>query len=141
MTMWDKLKEMNRKGLKDELFGPEYQIRVWVFRTALALTFILLVAAVVVDGTAWKSMSFHCPEDGPSCMNPYHPENHPILMQSTVRENCPDPDLCAIPSFMPGETWGAVPSILTRLFGYIVGLIWLAAFIYNHVVYNLEGKK
>lgn len=136
-SLYERLKEFNRKGLRERVFPTGYIINFWVFRVALGLCFILLFFAVFAEGFDFSSrVYFHCPVDGPSCPNPYSK----LDMYAAFRV-CPDPGLCEIETFYPGESFGDKPSFLIDYFLEIVLFIWAGAFGLNHLVFNGEGKK
>jgi len=136
--IYQRLKELNRKGLRHLIFKDHYVINVWVFRSALALSVLLLMAtAASTGGDLADHIYFYCPEEGPVCPNPFYSGEGSLYPGPP----CPDPFLCPIKEFAPGESYGTEPFFLMKNFGFIILLIWAAAFAVNHYQFNGEGKK
>lgn len=133
--IYERLREINRRGLLDSM-APDYKIDKRIFRAALLITLLLAFIAAAEAGFQWRAVSFSCPSDGPTCFNPFNPENAPGYLRPSVAAKCPDPDLCRIVKFAPGETWGGHPSFLMEHFGLVVLVLWGGALVYNHVENN-----
>lgn len=128
---WEDLKELNKKGLKSKFF-PGYVFNKWLMRGALFLCLSLLFLV------AWKNdfklgtgIYIECPENHAGlCENPFYEKN------LNFNQECPDPSLCMIDKFMPGESWGEKPDPLIGNYPLFVALIFFATFILNHYLYN-----
>lgn len=130
---WQKIKELNRTGLKDTMF-PGYNFNKWIFRSALLICFAIVIIIMASEGFDFETkVYFRCPDGGPICENPFNSS----LMNP---DNCPDPDFCSIERFYPGETYGRPPSGLMKSAGPLFFGVWGLAFIVNHLAFNWRRK-
>lgn len=120
---------MRLQEIKDkfDLSKSDYEINKNVFRVVLALIGVLAITIISIDGfgVMFGSFGFSCDEVG-GCNNPYYSDLcvedycQDRIIENGVRVGDPE------------------PSDLAQNFGFIVLLLLLAAFLFNHLKYNKD---
>ncbi|MEA2056654.1 MAG: hypothetical protein U9O78_03020 [Patescibacteria group bacterium] len=136
MSFKDVWKKLNSFSLANKFF-PDYVINKNIFRFALIVSFLFLIAILSNYGFDFGTKFYvSCPVDNPTpCANPFY--NYGNIGFPP----CPDVALCKIPYFNQGDIYGSKPPLILKLFLYIILLLFGIAFLVNHVKYNRRVKK
>lgn len=138
---WKKFREFDERGLliarvegSKAYTKSGYVFNRWIFRAAFSVIIILIIF-LAIQGYAWKSYYFKCPEDSfEPCRNPFISSNGPVNYCLVE-----DVELCSVPTLQPGEEYGPKPPFLVKHFISLWALTFLCAVLVNHFIYN-KGK-
>lgn len=129
---WQTLKDFNNIKLLDSI-GYKADNRIFKVGIAVVL-YILVLAANEID---WgQGVYFECKAESiTACDNPFYYENYGKLGVDWQKE-CPDPELCAIETFYPGQSWGKRPGFFYNNAGFLCVLVISLCVVLNHFLHN-----
>lgn len=127
MNDWQRLKEINKKGLINS-FLPGYKVNKWITNGFLFAAIFLILGAFYFEGnlTLEKKHYLTC-ETATPCLNPYY---------SPGWEDCPAGFDCSREYLNPGETWGKEPSKIYNWASPVFFVFILFGLCVNHIFYN-----
>lgn len=128
----------------------KYHFEKAIFRIGIICIALIFFAGFAAEGFSTKFTYLHCPEDSRSwCFNPLYkycegscnPETLPYNNYLNSSSASSALDITEMAWLPPGFTYGHKPNFVIREPFFIAGLIVAIAFLTNHLLYNLRGKR